>query len=83
MINFKKIQFEANISYLAWGFCVACSVAFCKHAPCMFGKQGLQIPLEIFFAHLEVRELSFLWRLCVEGVRWIVLLGVEPHLDSC
>lgn len=58
-------------------------MAFCNHAPCKFGEQGLQIQLEIFYAHLEIRELSFLsWRLWVEGVGWIVLVGVEPHLDS-
>lgn len=32
---------------------------------------------------LKMRQLSFLsWRLWVEGVGWIVSLGVEPRLDS-
>lgn len=60
-------------------FCIACSVALCKYAPyrCL---EECQIQLEIFYAHVEIGELrSPSWRLWVEGIGWIVLLGIKPH----
>lgn len=67
---------------LAWGFCIACSLAFCNHAPCKFENKFFKFSWKAPIP-MKMRSLSFLsWRLWVEGVGWIVLLGVEPRLDS-
>lgn len=60
-------------------FCNSCSVALCKCAPCRLVEE-CPIQLEIS-ARLEIRELpSPSWRLWAEGIGWMGLLGVKPHV---